>query len=775
MVSLLKIKRFIALIKTSAELIELRCDRTSGTRKTHFHGYYNDHDKLAHEAQKFDGDVYITVNRLDPNIPATNTLNRCKTGACTSTKSIIRRTLLYIDFDVVKATGTGSTDEQHKAAIELARFVRDQLGWPMLLGSSGNGACLYGLIDLPADSPLVKQLLRTIKAKWETPKVSIDLSVANAARICRILGTPNHKAGRVSEIIDAPPLTVIPTADLEAFAPLPKVQVEKNRVQQLVTSRNFGQTTPEQIAAIQNILNGRIAYTESDSPDSKNTVCHWFHFDCVFRPDQNDAQNWIKVHPTEGVSGGCHHAKCRGKKLIDILAVIAPETAAQAAEAYDDSYRLARSYLQGRSEIVFWQGSPHGYNDGVYKEESEVSIKADINLAIKKEFDILAMQKTPNVTTSLVNNVYAAASAITFDRADNAPHWRTPREQLASEFLLFRNGLLHVPSYLAKIPGYFCDPTPEYFALAKLPYDFLENAPEPQRFIEYCNYQWTDASNHLLLDEMLGDILLADPRKRVFYGLFGKPQSGKSALTETIENMVGEQNRCAVDLQHFASTFGLEGVVGKKLILVSEAGLDARYSSAIVEKIKRITGNDLINISRKHKTALSLRMDAKIVVVSNNFLRLIDDSGALFDRLTPLQFTKAIPVDKQDQAFPLKLREELPGIVLRALKGWARLNETGRFTLPESSKQVLNELRETGSPALTFIGEKCLLEKDSFTPTDMLFNAWESFCIGHDVTIGKKEDFVTALKTAAPELKKDRQRIGGSNPIRGFAGIKLIA
>ena len=85
-------------------------------------------------------------------------------------------------------------------------------------------------------------------------------------------------------------------------------------------------------------------------------------------------------------------------------------------------------------------------------------------------------------------------------------------EHPANEFLLFRNGLLHVPSYFKGYDGYFVDPTPDYFTLAKLPYDFDPHAPIPRHFMDYCQYQWSDAQVHLLMEEMLGDILLSDPR-----------------------------------------------------------------------------------------------------------------------------------------------------------------------------------------------------------------------------------------------------------------------
>ena len=156
-------------------------------------------------------------------------------------------------------------------------------------------------------------------------------------------------------------------------------------------------------------------------------------------------------------------------------------------------------------------------------------MKAALNLHVKKEFDSLGLDTTPNVTTKLIGNAYAALEALTYDREESTPHWRKTGQLPAAEFLQFQNGLLHVPSYLKGSPGYFTDPTPDYFTLAKLPYSFQENAPEPKRFIDYCLYQWTDANVHLLLEEILGDILMSDPRRRVFYVWTGKGGAGKSA------------------------------------------------------------------------------------------------------------------------------------------------------------------------------------------------------------------------------------------------------
>lgn len=293
-----EIQRFLTFVKQPDELIELRTDLDNGERKTRHHGYYSDHAKAATDAGEWGGNVFFTVNRLDPTIKPTNELMRCKKGACTKAKDITRRTLLYLDADPLRPTGTPSTDEQHRAAIDFVQVVVGQLPFPKpLIGSSGNGACAFWKIDLPPDSTLPKRILKTIKAKWETPTVSVDLTVASVARIGRLLGTHNYKggkAGRRSAILDAPTivtpaekiivageeveipetvedgtLELLTEAAMEAFAPLPKEQAEERRIQQLVTSWTFGRTFDEQVANIKSLLDAKgIQYTCDKNPDS---------------------------------------------------------------------------------------------------------------------------------------------------------------------------------------------------------------------------------------------------------------------------------------------------------------------------------------------------------------------------------------------------------------------------------------------------------------------------------------------------------------------------
>ena len=53
----------------------------------------------------------------------------------------------------------------------------------------------------------------------------------------------------------------------------------------------------------------------------------------------------------------------------------------------------------------------------------------------------------------------------------------------------------------------------------------------PTNFTAYCQYQWADANVHLLLEEIMGDILMGDLLSpRSFYAFLGKGFAGKNAV-----------------------------------------------------------------------------------------------------------------------------------------------------------------------------------------------------------------------------------------------------
>jgi hypothetical protein len=145
-----------------------------------------------------------------------NRLKSADKGGTTTDADMRHRYWLLVDLDPVRPAGISSTDEEHQAAEELARTMRDALraeGWPdPVLADSGNGFHLvYGLCLDAKDSGLVERVLKALARRFSTDQVKVDTTTHNPARIWKLYGTWSAKGDstperphRMSRMVEAP-------------------------------------------------------------------------------------------------------------------------------------------------------------------------------------------------------------------------------------------------------------------------------------------------------------------------------------------------------------------------------------------------------------------------------------------------------------------------------------------------------------------------------------------------------------------------------------------
>ena len=186
---------------------EIRALNVEGRKSRTDAGYFDDFEMAARAVLSIRNasGVYFVLNPVNPALLA-RAANRIKQYAelTTSDKDIIRRRWLLIDCAPVRPSGISSSDEELDAALTRANDVTD---WMLtqgfsepILARSGNGAHVQFPIDLPNDedsTTLVKSILHSVDAKFTDALVSIDTSVYNAARICRLYGTVARKGDSI--------------------------------------------------------------------------------------------------------------------------------------------------------------------------------------------------------------------------------------------------------------------------------------------------------------------------------------------------------------------------------------------------------------------------------------------------------------------------------------------------------------------------------------------------------------------------------------------------
>jgi hypothetical protein len=223
------------------------------------------------------------------------------------------------------------------------------------------------------------------------------------------------------------------------------------------------------------------------------------------------------------------------------------------------------------------------------------------------------------------------------------PHDPKSGDLPASEILACRNGLLHLPT------GKLLPLTPRFFTCNGLTFDYDPKAPEPVVFLSFLDQLWEhDPEQIPLLQEVFGVLLTPDTSMQKFFLILGPPRSGKGTIVRLLTQLVGKRNTCSPTLDSLGSRFGLETALGKTLATVSDMRLGKRTDKqGIVANILRITGEDDVDVERKHVGgAWTGKLAIRIVICSNQLPPLPDVSGALVARLVALTLERSFLNDE---------------------------------------------------------------------------------------------------------------------------------
>jgi phage/plasmid-associated DNA primase len=152
------------------------------------------------------------------------------------------------------------------------------------------------------------------------------------------------------------------------------------------------------------------------------------------------------------------------------------------------------------------------------------------------------------------------------------------------------------------------------------------------------------------------------------------------------------------------------------------------------------------------------------------------DPGVL-RRLLILQFNRTIPVEERDGKVDRLPLEHADEFLAWLVDGAARYIRQGGFTVPESSRQALEEWSRQADPVLGWIAERVapLHATDAKCSSADAYGDFQLYCIAElamrDRNIPQLQTFVKRC-TAAFKAKGEI-RLGHSGSFRGFFGMQL--
>jgi len=338
-------------------------------------------------------------------------------------------------------------------------------------------------------------------------------------------------------------------------------------------------------------------------------------------------------------------------------------------------------------------------------------------------------------------------------------------------YVAFENGLLNTRTLELH------EHTPALFNFTVLPFAYDKAAECPQ-FLKFLYEIW-DGDEELIdaLRLWFGYVLLPDCNAQRFALMHGASRAGKSTIVNVLMDLVGRQNVAAPTISGLAGDFGLQGVLGRRLVVIPEGDKIARDKMSVAaERIKCIASNDVMEVNRKGETFVYQAMDSKLCIVCNDMPQFVNQQGSLTNRMLVFPFWNTYQ-GREDLLLGDKLRGEIAGIFNWALLG-AQDIASGKRKLYTAMRGIVSaqEISEQLDDIEAFMAEavEMTMDDEQFISNEQLWVAYRTWAKESSRAHKNRQHFLTVFfKKQQVAQRKARKRAAGLQ-LRGIMRARLV-
>ena len=183
--------------------------------------------------------------------------------------------------------------------------------------------------------------------------------------------------------------------------------------------------------------------------------------------------------------------------------------------------------------------------------------------------------------------------------------------------------------------------TPRYTILTKISTNYVHNAPQPvyhdgftlESMIGSLADEKPERVN--LIGQICKAIITGHSLKPGLFVVLGRGGDGKSTFFTMIANMIGQENVAYVNFGDIDSPDKMAETANKKLVL----GLDNDVKVYLrkTSLLKTMASHEMITLSRKYMSALSIPFTATMVQLCNDFPRIAETGSSMKRRIVPFR------------------------------------------------------------------------------------------------------------------------------------------
>ena len=324
-----QVYQFFDIFKNNNELVEIRL---IGSNKNGS-GYFTDAQTLIEAIRPYSEafNVYFVINTINPACYSREQKDKIvlKPKNTTNDGEILYRDFVLIDLDPKRPSGVCSTKEEatkaYEKGLQVKKFLMDNGFYEPIMVFSSSGVHLYlkcALLNNDENTKLVKRFLQALGMLFTDEHVDCDLSVYNAARISRLMGSysckgasnDNERPQRKCRFLSIPDeIKVNEKEYFEKIAALYPEDVRPTRENNYSTERfdldSFIQRNNIAVSKVESVAGGK-----------KYILEH-----CLFNDSHKGKDAVIFQRDTGEIAYHCFHSSCSHYTWRDVRLMFEPD------------------------------------------------------------------------------------------------------------------------------------------------------------------------------------------------------------------------------------------------------------------------------------------------------------------------------------------------------------------------------------------------------------------------------------------------------------------
>jgi hypothetical protein len=164
--------------------------------------------------------------------------------------------------------------------------------------------------------------------------------------------------------------------------------------------------------------------------------------------------------------------------------------------------------------------------------------------------------------------------------------------------------------------------SPLLFNIAAVPFDY-----DPAEWNKFTAALWPESPESIArLEEWIGYVISGRTDLHKIFFIVGPRRGGRGTIGRILGKLLGPGSTCGPTLKSMGGEFGLMPFIGRALAVVGDARSVGENIGVTVERLLSISGEDTLDVNRKNKSFWTGRLPTRIMIFSNELLKLVDAS-----------------------------------------------------------------------------------------------------------------------------------------------------